>query len=205
MKKLLRMLLCLIACMAGAAHADLTLEIVEMTRDPSTGAFTVVRSVNPASPGQFVLSATGVPTVLQLLNCAHPCTVYFPSGGTSPNLSVDTYKFSDTCSGAANPCTPASVARVVEAIIPGPHVAFKGLRITSLTGTADTWIGLIASTKAGDMGKLSKDGSYPAGVFWRVPSSTGRPARTPLSRWAARIPIFPPWAITISSIPVRNC
>src|SRR5215831_12753047 len=128
MRKLMHMLLCLSAYMAADAHAALGLSIEEYTKDPLTGTIIVIKKVDPAAPGDFVLSSTT--PILEILKCTHPCSRFFPSG-SAQRADGDTYVFSDTCGGATHPCvsTPNSstAARVVKTDLPGPSVAFKGL------------------------------------------------------------------------------
>jgi probable HAF family extracellular repeat protein len=157
MDKLLRVFFYLgfIAFAAGlpnAASADIEVTISDQVTTITSA------SGNPGFNLKWITTSStgaGHSATWNLLKCSpHPCSVFFPSGGTTPKPGVDTFEFRDTC---PDPSTCSFGAGRVEkwddSMLAG--IELKGIRITALPGVTSRWVTVTITTEVKDFLALS--------------------------------------------------
>ena len=121
-----------------------------------------------------MLSPANQNTSLELLDCSHPCGVYFPSGTVAfavdetkltPPVAGDTFLFRDACGKGLVACNAGTVARVAKTDASTDKVELKGVQITALTNVTRK-IRITFRTEPGDLKELNySGGSYPFKVI----------------------------------------
>jgi hypothetical protein len=144
------LLLLAAVCFPGLASANITVTLSDGTTTRGSGATGFLLSVT---------SPAGQNTTLNILNCAAPCTRFFPSGQATKQ-STDTFQIQDISSTNRARIEKIDVPSGGTATTGADSAIARGLKITALTATARTFT-MVYSTAAGDFSQISSTtGNY---------------------------------------------
>ena len=147
---LVSLLLLAAVCFPGLASASITVTLSDGTTTRGSGATGFLLSVT---------SPAGQNTTLNILNCAAPCTRFFPSGQATKQ-ATDTFQIQDISSTNRARIEKIDVPSGGTATTGADSAIARGLKITALTATARTFT-MVYSTGTADFTQISSTtGNY---------------------------------------------